>query len=135
MKNVLVAALVVVVAYFAWRHFNTLTIDGPEVPESSRVAFVPGEEFTSVADHLNADQWTVLLFSSSSAPGGRDVERQFEIAVRERVKNVRLVIVDVGSLSSPAAKSVDLKELPTAWLFDGVAKKSTDFEKILETLK
>ena len=38
-----------------------------------------------------------------------------EVAVREHVKSVRLVIVDVGDMGSPAVKDLGLERLPSAW--------------------
>ena len=134
MKHLVILILVAVAAWFAWKHFSGPPFEGPEVPESERVMIVASREFSSVTDLLDNDHWTIILFTGPNAPGGAELERKLEVAVRGRVKTVRLVIVDVGDLSTSLAQQLDLKELPEAWLFDGVGKKSTDLEDIVKKL-
>jgi hypothetical protein len=133
-KHLVILILVVVAAWFAWKHFSGPPFAGAEVPESERVMNVASREFSSVTDLLDNDHWTIILFTGPNAPGGSELERKMEVAVRGRVKTVRLVIVDVGDLSSSLAQQLELKELPAAWLFDGVGKTSTDLEDIVKKL-
>ena len=134
MKAFIAIVVALVVGYFAWDHFRGPKLDGKEIPESARVTFVPQDSYSSFTDLLDNDEWTLIVFSSPDAPGGPELERKLEVAVRERVKTVHLVIVDAGSTSSKISTNLGLTTLPTAWLFDGVGKKSADMDEILELM-
>lgn len=134
MKHLLLMAILIAAAWFGWKHFSTRGFDGKEVAESDRVTYVSASDFSSVTDLLSADHWTIVLFTGPGAPEGPALERRLESTVRQRVNTVRLVIIDVGDLASSVATRHELKVLPTAWLYDGIGRTSTDLEQILKRL-
>ena len=135
LKTLVVVIVLAVGGWFAWQHFRPPVLDGREIPEDRRVTFVSVQGHVSIADYLDKDTWTLILFTAPGSSEGSDVERRLERAVGQRVKNVHLIIVDLGGLDSQAASELGLKKLPTAWLFDGIGKESDDLEDIVKLLK
>jgi thioredoxin-like negative regulator of GroEL len=134
MKKLIVLLAVIVVAYLVWAHFRAPALAGKEVAEDARVTFVTAQARMSIADSLDEGSWTLILFPAPSSEDSKALETRLEVAVRQKVSTVRLVVIDVGSIGTAAADGFDLKKLPTAWLFDGVAKKSDDIQEILKML-
>ena len=133
-KNLLLIVALVVVAYFAWDHFKPPTLAGRPIPDEDRVAYLAATGPVSVSDNLEKDRWTLILFTATSSVESDAVERRMERAVRERVKTVHLVILNVGNLDSVASVGLKLEKLPTAWLFDGYRQRMDDVEQILKLL-
>jgi len=134
MKKIVVLVVVIVGAWFAWKHFGKSGLVGKEIPESERVTFITARDKVSVADNLDAGIWTLVLFTEPGSAESKALETKLEVAVRQKVSTVRMMVIDVGGLGTPAAMDLGLTKLPTAWLFDGVAKKQDEIPKILTLL-
>lgn len=134
MKNLLTVIALVVIGYFIWDHFKPPTIDGPPISEDQRILYLQASGPVSVADNLTKGQWTLFLFTSQSSSDSEELERRIERCLRERVKNVRLIVINVGGLDSAAAGSLKLTKLPTAWLFDGFNLRKDEIPEILKLL-
>lgn len=134
MKKLIAILLVLAGAWFLWTRFGPPKISGPEIPEQSRILRTTERERFSIADSLDKGTWTVLLFTGGNAPESSAVARRMEVAVRQRVTNVRLVIIDVGDVDSGAAREVGPTKLPAAHLYKGFSRRSDDLEQILALL-
>ncbi len=132
LKTVVLVLAAVVIAVLAWDHFKAPTLDGPVVPEQERVLILRSTDTVSIADLLQKKRWTLILFTAPSTTDSDALERRLEATMRQRVNNVRLVIIDVGGLDSQAARALGLKELPSAWLFEGYSKRRDDLDYILK---
>lgn len=133
-KKLLLLVLVVVGAWFAWDRFKPPALQGRILSEDERVTFTSAEGRVSIADYLQKDTWTLMLFTERGSSEGKSLEARLERIVRQRVKTVRLVVIDVGGLQTSAAEGLGLKRLPAARLFDAYRQKSDDIEEILEIL-
>jgi hypothetical protein len=133
-KNLILLVILVVAGYFAWDHFKTPTLGGDPLPDESRVLFLQAAGPVSVTDHLAKDRWTIILFTAPGSAESDAIERRMETAVRQRVKTVRLVIIDVGGTGSAAAASMKITKLPSAIAFDGFSQRYDELEPILKLL-
>ena len=132
MKKILLLVVLAVAVWFAWTRFQPLSLEGHPVPEASRVVTVSGDVAFDVADKLERDTWTLVLFASSQTAEERTLARQLEVSVRKDHDTVRLVIVDLQGLESAAAVQHGIRELPTLWLYEGyrqVTKRRADIER------
>lgn len=134
MKNLLILVAVAVIAYFAWDHFKPVPLDGEAIPDEQRYLYLEPSGPVSIADNLQDKRWTIILFTGRSNAESDAVEQRIERAVRERVKTVKLVVMNVDDPGSAASTSLKLERLPTAWLFKGYSQKSSDLEYILQLL-
>ena len=134
MKNFIAIVVAAILAYFAWGYMKPPTLEGDPIPDEQRVLFVQANGPVSVSDQLDKGTRTLLLFTASGSADSDAIERRLETAVRQRVKTVRLVIIDVGGLGSPAAGSMKLTKLPSAFFFDGYTQRSDDLDEILKLM-
>jgi hypothetical protein len=133
-KKLVLLVLIIVGVYFAWDHFKPPALAGRTLTEDERVSFTSAEGRVSIADYLQKDTWTLLLFTAPGSAEGKSLETRLELAVRQRVKTVRLVVIDVGGLQTSAAEGLGLTRLPAVKLFDAYRQKSDDIDEILGIL-
>lgn len=132
MKTFIAIVVAAIVAYFAWGYMKPPTLAGDPIPDEQRVLFLQAAGPVSVSDHLGKGTWTLILFTAQGSADSDAIERRLETAIRQRVKTVRLVIIDVGSVESAAAGSMRLTKLPSAFLFDGYTQRLDDLDEIVK---
>jgi hypothetical protein len=134
LKKILVLAVLALAAWVAWTRFQPLSLEGDVVPEATRVVTVSGDLSFDPADKLERGTWTLVLFTSRETEEERTLARQLEVVVRKERPTVRLVIVELRGLDSPAALQHGIQELPTLWLYEGyrqVTKRRADIERAI----
>ena len=132
MKSFIAVVVAALVAYFAWGYLKPPTLDGNTIPDAQRVSFLQAAGPVSLSDHLGKGTWTLILFTAPGSADSDAIERRLETAVRQRVKTVRLIIIDPGGLESTAAGSMKLTKLPSAFLFDGYTQRLDDLDEIVK---
>ena len=132
MKNFVAVVVAAIVAYLAWGYLKPPTLGGDPIPDEHRVSFMQADGPVALSDHLGKGTLTLILFTAPGSADSDAIERRLETAVRQRVKTVRLVIMDVGGLGSAAAGSMKLTKLPAAFLFDGYTQRMDDLDEIVK---
>jgi hypothetical protein len=136
MKGLVVALLLAVAGFFAWKHFfKSHELSGRAIPVDERITYISSPRQVSVTDLLDKGVWTCVLFTDGDSEASKDLSKRLEVGVRkDRLAMVHLVVVDIQDTSSPAARELELSKLPATWLFDGYGKVRDKPDEVLSYL-